>query len=608
MSYTRISQGSYSGDSGCEVFTEYAVIDQNTSGNYSTVRLQVVGRNNSSGYGSWNGGDGSCYARLDVNGVTQVLNSNASFNYQSVGAQDTFITKDVVIQHDSNGNGSFTVYGIHHTEQSIGEAYCSGTVNLPKISQASDDVKFLSGVGPFSDDDSPAQKIYFSKPSGITCNLLLHVSDKTFARGSISSPYSFTLTSSEKAQIQEICKNSKSTPAQFALAGYSGSTLKSADYRDITITIANCAPDAPVVTFVDTNSDTIALTGDSYKFIPGYSVVKATVATKAVAKKSATIKKYKFVCGDDSTTIAESTSEVYKDYDGSNASLTVTATDSRGYTAAASVAGAIINYSPVLLKTLSLVRGDGGLGAAVTLSYTAYLWSGSFGAVSNAVQSLSYRYRVKGETDWTAGSVVLAQTLSGTDLTGTTAIGSFDADKSYEFELTLTDQLTTTTIVADLGPGRPAMKFTGDGKVVFRSDGLYVEDSDGNRMNLALFYNPVGTIKITETNVNPGTYLGGTWELDSQGRMILGASDNYPAGSTGGEETHTLTKNEMPAHSHRPSKTSGFFHCYIGSSGSDGFQSGSSGKSYANTEEVGGGGAHNNMSPYKSYYIWKRTS
>ena len=64
----------------------------------------------------------------------------------------------------------------------------------------------------------------------------------------------------------------------------------------------------------------------------------------------------------------------------------------------------------------------------------------------------------------------------------------------------------------------------------------------------------------------------------------------------------------MPAHSHRPSKTSGYFHCYIGSEGSDGFTTGTSGKSYSSTEEVGGGGSHNNMQPYVVVYRWQRTA
>lgn len=38
---------------------------------------------------------------------------------------------------------------------------------------------------------------------------------------------------------------------------------------------------------------------------------------------------------------------------------------------------------------------------------------------------------------------------------------------------------------------------------------------------------------------------------DLRGRFLLGSSDTHPKGQTGGEETHTLTEDEMPSHSHK---------------------------------------------------------
>ena len=37
---------------------------------------------------------------------------------------------------------------------------------------------------------------------------------------------------------------------------------------------------------------------------------------------------------------------------------------------------------------------------------------------------------------------------------------------------------------------------------------------------------------------------------DLSGRVILGSSETHPTSSTGGEESHTLTQNEMASHSH----------------------------------------------------------
>lgn len=53
-----------------------------------------------------------------------------------------------------------------------------------------------------------------------------------------------------------------------------------------------------------------------------------------------------------------------------------------------------------------------------------------------------------------------------------------------------------------------------------------------------------------------GTQFGGNGSTtfclpDLQGRMPIHQSSNYPVGSAGGEATHTLTINEMPAHNHQ---------------------------------------------------------
>ena len=100
-------------------------------------------------------------------------------------------------------------------------------------------------------------------------------------------------------------------------------------------------------------------------------------------------------------------------------------------------------------------------------------------------------------------------------------------------------------------------------------------------------------------------YGGTTWEK-MEGVFLLGASDTYAAGSTGGEATHTLTVNEMPSHSHSYVKTSS-------ASGAGSYGTGESAPFYNSTATVtttaaGGGAAHNNMPPYKAVYIWERTA
>ena len=48
---------------------------------------------------------------------------------------------------------------------------------------------------------------------------------------------------------------------------------------------------------------------------------------------------------------------------------------------------------------------------------------------------------------------------------------------------------------------------------------------------------------------SPASFIGGTWER-IEGKFIMGASDTYPAGSTGGSATHTQTEYEVAPHMH----------------------------------------------------------
>ena len=70
---------------------------------------------------------------------------------------------------------------------------------------------------------------------------------------------------------------------------------------------------------------------------------------------------------------------------------------------------------------------------------------------------------------------------------------------------------------------------------------------------------------------SPAELFGGTWEPLDQGRVLIGAGTSHPAGETGGEETHTLTADEMPSHNHTESSAGS--HTHSGSTGSGGSHS-----------------------------------
>lgn len=125
--------------------------------------------------------------------------------------------------------------------------------------------------------------------------------------------------------------------------------------------------------------------------------------------------------------------------------------------------------------------------------------------------------------------------------------------------------------------------------------------SNQNTFDILSVY-PIGSIYMSVSEVNPSTLFGGSWQRIT-GRFLLGAVDNnntYGPGKTGGEETHILTIDEMPAHNHTYSKISG------ASSYKDTASGGAWGDYNAQTTSTGGSKAHNNMPPFLAVYIWKR--
>lgn len=124
---------------------------------------------------------------------------------------------------------------------------------------------------------------------------------------------------------------------------------------------------------------------------------------------------------------------------------------------------------------------------------------------------------------------------------------------------------------------------------------------------------PVGSIYMSVNSTSPATLFGGTWER-IQDTFLLAAGTNHAAGSTGGEENHVLTVNEIPSHNHNYAQ-------YVGSVGWSGSSSwnvvkttnddgytNTNASGYMSTFNKGGGQAHNNMPPYLVVYMWKRTA
>lgn len=126
----------------------------------------------------------------------------------------------------------------------------------------------------------------------------------------------------------------------------------------------------------------------------------------------------------------------------------------------------------------------------------------------------------------------------------------------------------------------------------------------------------IGDILYTKNPVNPADRWPNTKWTQIQGMFLLGQSSSHALNTTGGEETHTLTVDEMPSHNHDPiyaTKTNGvqetitFHNSGIGAGAGGLYWSSSPTIATINTTNRGSGVSHNNMPPYMTVYIWERT-
>lgn len=141
--------------------------------------------------------------------------------------------------------------------------------------------------------------------------------------------------------------------------------------------------------------------------------------------------------------------------------------------------------------------------------------------------------------------------------------------------------------------------------------------------SLANLFFPIKKVVIFNDNDDHSNYLGFTWERIASGKMLVGIdsadTDFNTIGKTGGEKEHTLTINEMPAHSHKlQGNTNVVFdesstYPYLLASAKRGYAIGDSvvfseGYTINDTTNTGGGQSHNNMPPYQVVALWQRIS
>ena len=147
------------------------------------------------------------------------------------------------------------------------------------------------------------------------------------------------------------------------------------------------------------------------------------------------------------------------------------------------------------------------------------------------------------------------------------------------------------------------------GKALTGNITLTVDDIGASAIFLAS--HRVGDLYFTTTPTNPSTVVGGTWAAWGGGRTPVGVNTADTSFNTvektGGAKTHTLTVQEIPNHAHDLNAVNegvdnpnGGYH--------PGWTFNKQYTAQVMSASIGGGQAHNNLQPYITCYIWKRTT
>lgn len=561
---------------------------QNAAGNYSDVTVKhtlAIGS-------AYSLNIASRTSTCSVGGVSQGYTSGA---INQKGGSVLLGTTVHRVPHDADGTKTAKLSDTFNIDAAIdgkkvGSITASGSITLDRIAGNA----AIVTANDFTDETGPT--LTYSNPSSSECDVSIEFEGGSITRaGAISGArgsYTMQLTDYERTTLRNASKKSQTLKVAYVLkTTIDGTAYYSRAERKMNI--VDAAPELGAVSYEDTNAATVAVTGDKSRIVQNHSTLAVKVPT-ATAKKGATIASYAIAFGGVTKTVkaAGAVSLGVVDVSYSQA-LTVTATDSRGFTASQSVQVAVDDYGAptavIDLHRLNNFEPTTYIAASARYSYLN----------GNNVVTISAKFKKVSDSSY-GTPIELADSIQSTV--------TCDRGSAYDFVVTIADKLETTEYNLTLGKGVPAFfidtekSSVGVNCLPSQSDVLQMGDSAWLTAQGAY---PVGAIYLSVTEVDPSALFGGTWERIG-GRLLLGADSTYAAGSTGGEATHTLTVDEMPKHNHEIDNinASGSATPFMTVQAQD--KRGSGGN--VQTMYTGGGKAHNNMPPYLAVYMWKRTA
>ena len=259
-----------------------------------------------------------------------------------------------------------------------------------------------------------------------------------------------TLTSSERTTLLNAMASVKSFTATIELVTRSGNTqIGSASTCTCTIRTsqANSGPSISGFTFADSYSTTTAITDNDQVLIQDYSRLTVTPGT-AAARNGASIVSYSAVCSGvtKSNTTGAALSLGTIGTSGTR-DITLTVTDSRGYTASVTQSVTVVPYSKPRVSSVSLRRTN-DIETEMQLVFNGSISPITVdGTQKNSLLYARYRYKLTSASSYNAYTSILGSvSATGSSFSfSNLELCNLDSESSYDFHLQIRDQLNSLT-------------------------------------------------------------------------------------------------------------------------------------------------------------------
>lgn len=274
----------------------------------------------------------------------------------------------------------------------------------------------------------------------------LTLTGRTWSAGTASR--SLSLTSAERTTLLNAMASMKAFEATISLVTKSGTTqIGNASTCKCTVqtTAANSGPTLSGFTFSDTNTTTSGITGNNQVLIQDYSALTVVPST-ATAKNGAAISSYSATCSGNTKSNTTGASLALGTIGSSGSrDITVTVTDSRGYTASVTKKVTVVAYSKPKISALSLRRTN-DIEAEMQLSFNGSISAISVGGVTkNKLLYVRYRYKLTSASSYGSYYSILGTTTqNGTSFSfSNLELCSLSSGASYDFHIQIRDALNS---------------------------------------------------------------------------------------------------------------------------------------------------------------------